>query len=184
MTKIRFVLVSILDDALSIKKMFASDPLAAHQVFARRLSFFEYSIGRALQRRLEYGNTLIQKGWWDLGHVIRLTQALTKCHHLLYQIWVFSTRLVYIGIRKPDVQLLDVALHPFLENYRSIDDFRFPYGLSFLCLIIIGFAHGLKDRFLVYIWYHPFWREFMKLPRTYFASGVSPANRTLISTRH
>jgi hypothetical protein len=56
-----------------------------------------------------------------------------------------------MGIRKPDVQQLDVALNPFLENYRSIDDFRFPYGLSFMCLIIIGFAHELKDRFLVYI---------------------------------
>jgi hypothetical protein len=55
-----------------------------------------------------------------------------------------------MGIRKPDIQVLVVALNPFFEDYRSIDDFSFPYGLSFMCLIIIGFAHELKDRFLIY----------------------------------
>ena len=62
MTKIRFVLLSIINDALSIRKIFASDPLAAHQVLAGRSYLFDDSIGGAHNCRLEYGYTLIQKG--------------------------------------------------------------------------------------------------------------------------
>jgi hypothetical protein len=46
-------------------------------------------------------------------------------------------------MRKPYVQVLIIALSLFFENYKSINDFRFSYGVSFLSLILIGFVHEL-----------------------------------------